>query len=216
MFFPSFVIECSHCPRVTGTYSGTFRYLESKFHLSNISNMQQNISSWKKITTTTNPLSFFIKGSTLAKCFLSISPLWLSSLQLFRGSKSRSPGQFQYHQLQKLPFSHPILLILYRSSYHPVFSNIPMLTAPTGEMEILWKGTFNTCTTYKSSPVSGQSEASVFPATHTHFWSCSLISHWLSEPSGEALHLLVFLKYFCKLSWWTRKTKLAQVDLIHH
>lgn len=46
--FSFLVIECSRCWRVTGTYPGAPRYLESQLHVSNISNMQQNISGGKK------------------------------------------------------------------------------------------------------------------------------------------------------------------------
>lgn len=74
MFFSSLAIECSHCPGVTGTYSDTFRYLESQFLLSNISNVQQNVFlPEKKQHTHKNPV-LYIKGSNPAKCFLSIAP----------------------------------------------------------------------------------------------------------------------------------------------
>lgn len=90
-FFPSLVIECSHCPRATGTYSDPFSCLKRHF-ISAI--CRKTFLMWKRPNT--KPLPSLIKYSTFVKCFLNISPLWLSSLLLFRSSKTSSLVSFQY------------------------------------------------------------------------------------------------------------------------
>lgn len=165
-FFSSLVIECSHCPRATGTYSDPFCCLERHF-ISAI--CRKTFLMW--IRPNTKPLPFLIKCSTLAKCSSNISPLWLSSLLLYRSSKTRSPVSFQYIPVVGISlflsyFTYPVQKVL------PPCSNIPTLPACNGEEEIFLKETFSACRVFKSSPViRGLSHAQ-----HTGFWNCSL---WL-------------------------------------